>query len=1156
MIPLILIRKSLLSLLTAVSLGGLFLLLQTSSQAAAAPAVIQANGITRQQTSADSLSFTLVTPADPTAQANLETSGLNALIHEPGAPELPYFTTLIALPPAAEIHVTVTARGETAVANTYVPPAAQPTLANIDPANADFLPETAVLPQTAGERIPDDAIYQSDSRYPQTRYQVSQPMYYRDIRLVRLELFPIQYNPLKQERYHAAQLDVDITFNGGSLDSLHPAPSANDAYQQTAASLILNFEQAQNWRSLPQNEGGMVETAVPLPTDRTSYKIELNQNGIYEITGADLAAAGMNITNTNPSTLQMMSRGESVAYQLIDNGDNKLDPTDVIRFYGEAIHTSRREKQFLSTNVYWLWADGSATPIPTENNDTSGETATSFLESITREDENGFTSTYNNQWPAFPNEPDSWGWQLVRRNGAVLANPLTRLPNEMPTLNLPDPALNSGTTVTATVEMIPYNLGNGPYQVTVCINSHPACGSLTWSGIKNVNITNTAPITALVNGVNTIHVDLSNPPGYTNDLRYYINRITVEYLRALKASDNQLIFTDAMGGRAMVVEGFSTNNPAQFLIWDITTPKQPVALEIESGDISGAPGSYTLTLGRDSAGAQQYIATTLANTLSGSETVTISAYTPPANLEPAAGADWIAISHANFRTQADTLAAHRANSLYGGLKTHVIDIEDVVNVYGFGLNMPEAINAYLKDALSTWSTPPSYVVLLGDATLNPRNLDCSTVTQNGLRFCSVWDKDAKTFIPTDMMFTDRFQGLIPSDQTAVLLAGDDILPDMAIGRLPANNAEQANNMVSKIIRYEQNQLSTQPNYAWQKNVLFLADDADAGGNFCLTNQTITGPLLPASFPQEHLCLDNYTDGVETAEKQMRIDTGTALAGGVSLMNYRGHGSIQYWGGNPKILDSTSAADIEDVWKNPGKPVVLISADCLDGHFAYPGRIALSEIFLGLGEVGTASNWSSSGLGYDNEHTALLHGFYTGLFDEGHTAIGDAINHAKMYYYTGNYHDEEIYSFNLQGDPAMQLYRPEVSLDLDANPSHVMIDDPVAFTLTAANSGFYPDRATITVTLPAGLSYVSASSAAAHTVTVNGNQVVLKLEDAIMQGETAVITLQTTANGAESGTITTTANLTTSGLNLTTGNQSASADVTIHLFNAYLPMIKK
>ncbi|MFO7682819.1 MAG: C25 family cysteine peptidase, partial [Chloroflexota bacterium] len=884
MIPLILIRKSLLSLLTAVSLGGLFLFPQTNSQAAAAPAVIQVNGITRQQTSADSLSFTLVTPADPTAQANLETSGLNALIHEPGAPELPYFTTLIALPPSAEIHVTVTARGETAVANTYVPPAAQPTLANIDPANADFLPETAVLPQSAGERIPDDAIYQSDSRYPQTRYRVSQPMYYHDIRLVRLELFPIQYNPLKQERYHAAQLDVDITFSGGSLNSLHPAPSAHDAYQQTAASLILNFEQAQNWRSLPQNEGDMVETAVPLPTDRTSYKIELNQNGIYEITGAALAAAGMNITNTNPSTLQMMSRGEDVAYQLVNNGDiGKLDPTDVIRFYGEAVHASRREKQFLSANVYWLWANGSATPIPTENNDTSGETATNFLEAITREDENGFTSTYNNQWPAFPNEPDSWGWQLVRRNGTILTNPLTRLPNEMPTLNLPDPELNSGTTVTSTVEMIPYNTRNGPYQVTVCINSDPTCGSLTWSGIKNVNITSTAPITSLVNGVNTINVDLSNPPGFTNDLSYYINRITVEYLRALKASDNQLIFTDSMGGRAMVVEGFSTNNPAQFLIWDITTPKQPVALEIESGDISGAPGSYTLTLGRNSTGAQQYIATTLTNTLSGSETVAISAYTPPANLEPAAGADWIAISHADFLPQANNLAAHRANPQFGGLKTHVIDIEDVVNVYGYGLPLPDAIHTYLKNALYNWTTAPGYVVLLGDATVSPRNLDCSTVTQNGLRFCSVWDKDAKTFIPTDMLFTDRFQGLIPSDQTAVLLAGDDMLPDMAIGRLPANNAAQATNMVAKIIQYEQNQLNTQPNGAWQKNVLFLADKTDAAGNFCLTNQTITGPLLPATFPQEHLCLDNYTsDDNFTAEEKFREDMSAALSAGVSL----------------------------------------------------------------------------------------------------------------------------------------------------------------------------------------------------------------------------------------------------------------------------------
>ena len=37
-------------------------------------------------------------------------------------------------------------------------------------------------------------------------------------------------------------------------------------------------------------------------------------------------------------------------------------------------------------------------------------------------------------------------------------------------------------------------------------------------------------------------------------------------------------------------------------------------------------------------------------------------------------------------------------------------------------------------------------------------------------------------------------------------------------------------------------------------------------------------------------------------------------------------------------------------------------------------------------------------------------------------IGEAVNHAKMMYDLGGYDESELYSFMLQGDPAMQFFR--------------------------------------------------------------------------------------------------------------------------------------
>lgn len=1145
-------------LATAVFIFLPLLILATKPAVSAAPLENSANpGVTNQQTSADSLSFTLVTEANYLTQVNQETAGFNAITHEPGVPELPYYTTYIALPPEAAVEISVTPRQEQITANIDISPVAQPQLAYIDPSYEDILAEMAIPSPDplAGQRQPDPAIYNQDSLYPTARYQLSDPVYLRDMRLVRLDLFPLQYNPLRREQRHAPQLDVAIRFVGGNLANRHPAPSANDAYQQTAAALVLNFEQGLAWRSLPPVNKEMGETAVSIPLNRTSYKIELNQDGIYEISGADLAAAGMDIAHTNPATLQMMSHGEPVAYQLVHNNDNILDPSDLIRFYGEAVHASRYEKQFLANNVYWLWPNGDAPlHISTTPNNPGVQTATTFPEAITREDENGYTATFTNGWPTFPNEPDSWYWQLLYRTGA---QPLKRLPDEALTLTLPDPALASGATVTYTVEMIPYDDGTGPFTVTACLNAYPTCGVKTWVGIRNINITNTTPITALLNGVNTLAVDLASPVGQIGLVRTGVNRITVEYLRHLKAVNDQLIFPDNVGGRGMIVSDFSENDPADLFAWDISNPRQPVALT--GLDISGS-APYTLTLGRASAMPQQYIATTSANLLTNANGLSLTAYTPPANLEPAGGADWVAITHADFLTQANSLAAHRGSAQNGGLKTHVVDFDDIVNVYNYGLRMPEAIHAYLQNALYTWPIPPGYAVLFGDGTLNPRNLDCSTVAaSNGLKFCTRWDVNTQNFIPPDLLFTDRFQGLIPSDYPAVLLSGDDMLPDMAVGRIPVNTTSEAENVINKIIWYEQNQLNLTPTGAWQKSTLFMADRTGAGGPYCATNQNIIGPLLPTSFNQTHLCLDDYDlPDSESPEGDMRGDMGEALLDGISLINYRGHGSVQFWGGYggaDMILDASQPdEDLRQFWQNNTKPAVIISADCLDGHFAHTNRTALSERYLRLGELkATAAHWSSSGLGFESEHTPLVSGFYTGLFGQGHTAIGDAINYAKVYYTTTNYHQDELYAFNLQGDPAMQLFRPEINLTMQADTSETVVGDEVAFTLQANNRAIYPGLATITTTLSSGLTYLSATGADAD-ITVQGNQVVIQLSEPIQQGETAVITLHTVANGQTVGTAAA-ASLTTTGLDINPANQSASANVAIKT-GVYLPMIIK
>jgi len=962
----------------------------------------------------DGLVFTLRTAdfdIEPDGRITLD--NLTHVTREAGAPALPYYAAYIAVPPEASVAVAIETSGITTRKVATVRPAPQPDPDAINPASDLSLLATA---QSAEELLPlvftpDTAVYSRDALYPDVAYSLSAPLYYRDMRLVELRLYPLRYNPARQTMQQAATMHVSVTFSGARLDALHPAPSADAAYERALADTVLNFAQAEAWRSLPQDVVNAVETSLPIGV--ATYKIEINQDGIYDITGAALAAAGMNLTNVDPNTIQMLHRGETVAFQFIDqNGNGRFDPNDKIRFYGWAFEGPRSEKQFVNNNVFWLWAGGSAAAINTRANLAGGgyPLVESFQETITKEPENYFFSTWTNRWDEFPNEPDSFYWDFIRQ---VAPNPVTKTY----TIDLPDP-IDSAFEGAYLAEFMTRENSlagtTGTYTVTTRLNEVPTLGELSWRGRRNVNAVGAMVNSDLVQPgapgypANEVTVSLNSRNIVVADI--YLNRITVTYERALLARNNQLIFGDVNGGQnEFQISGFTTNVPANALVWDITNPKQPEQVQMRADNISGS-GPYTFQVGSNHAAGARFIATTANATLTA---VSISRYTPT-NINPPGGADWIAISHNNFLPAAVALANHRANL---GLTTYVVNINDIVNQYGYGFHLPGAIRSYLQYALGAWATPPSYVTIFGDATINPRNLDCPT---SGPGACSLWDKDEPTYVVTDLAFVDRFAGLVPSDHPMALLSGDDLLPDIGIARIPAQTQAEANAVVQKIITYEgQRMTDPQP---WHDAILMVADDADGGGNFCRENELVA-EAIPAEVDLTQLCLPEpttaATDALRAAMGQYVNDQG------ISTLNFRGHGSFTAWAdtsGAPPLLSIGQS----DFWLNGGRPVIILSADCLDGYFAWPNRPALGETFLkALNNRGSVAHWSSAGLGFTFEHTILNRAYYAGVYEQELLAIGDAVNYAKVQYHLSGSDDSEMYGFILLGDPAMQVYvQPE------------------------------------------------------------------------------------------------------------------------------------
>ena len=211
--------------------------------------------------------------------------------------------------------------------------------------------------------------------------------------------------------------------------------------------------------------------------------------------------------------------------------------------------------------------------------------------------------------------------------------------------------------------------------------------------------------------------------------------------------------------------------------------------------------------------------------------------TPSDLLLPANRVDYLVISHANFLPQAQRLADFRASQ---GFKTLVVDIQNVYDYFGSGKIDPSAITEFLKYAYANWTPPaPAFVVLLGDGHYDFRNYLQTSPT---------------FYLPPYLGDLDPYMGETAADNRYVTIVGGDILPDLYLGRLPAQTLADATAMVDKIISYEQ---KLPWPVDWYRKTTFVTDNPDSAGNFHTLSDNIVNNYLPAEYQREqHLLQQN------------------------------------------------------------------------------------------------------------------------------------------------------------------------------------------------------------------------------------------------------------------------------------------------------------
>ncbi len=344
--------------------------------------------------------------------------------------------------------------------------------------------------------------------------------------------------------------------------------------------------------------------------------------------------------------------------------------------------------------------------------------------------------------------------------------------------------------------------------------------------------------------------------------------------------------------------------------------------------------------------------------------------------------DYLAVGPKALLPAANPLLALRRNQ---GLKSRGVSIEQIYEEFGHGEARPEALREFLAYAFHHWRKPaPRYVLLLGDATYDFRDY-LATGVQNQV---------PPYLVKTSYLWT-------ASDGVYASVNGDDLLPDLALGRIPAATVEEARVMVEKVLAYESGSQRA-------GRLVVIADNPDAAGDFEADAEEIANDLLARGNP-----LRLYLSGLSTESARQAVVE--AFDGGAALLSYVGHGGIHLWA-QENIFDTSQVATLSPQAEQP----LLLTMNCLNGYFHFPYYNSLAEELLKADGKGAIAAFSPSGLSL-NEPAHLFHKALVGELISGkHERLGDAVSAAQAVYAASGAFQELLSIYHLLGDPALRL----------------------------------------------------------------------------------------------------------------------------------------
>ena len=314
-------------------------------------------------------------------------------------------------------------------------------------------------------------------------------------------------------------------------------------------------------------------------------------------------------------------------------------------------------------------------------------------------------------------------------------------------------------------------------------------------------------------------------------------------------------------------------------------------------------------------------------------------------------------------------------------------VVNVVSTSDAGNNTTDIKN-YISNAYNNWENPPEHVCFIGDAN---GSINVPTYTVYG---GSGWSSASG-------------EGDFPYS----LLEGDDLLPEVNLGRISIRSTTELITAINKIIGYEKNYAQ---DTEWLNAIALVGDPNNASGiSTVITNQYIE------QIAQIHGGMTDirtkYT-GSNDYDDWMR----NQINDGVAYLNYRG---IYGFSG----FTTSDVNQLNNAYKLP----FIVTITCGTGSFGTETTCISESLYRAGTSVSPKGAVAVVGTAQSYTHTAFNNivdmGIFEGIFLHGAKTAGEATVYGKLALneiYPQNPNDN-VYLFStwntLFGDPALQLW---------------------------------------------------------------------------------------------------------------------------------------